>query len=237
MRILVVEDEKSLADAISTGLSRHGYSVDTVYDGEEALRILEVNSYDLVVLDLNLPGVDGLEVCRQIRAGGAATGILMLTARSSLDDRVHGLDLGADDYLVKPFHFPELLARIRAILRREIKSRQVLLKCGDLVLDPGSMKVYLKDNEIALTVKEFGIMEYLMRNTGRIVSQEELLEHVWNESTDLFTQTVKVHINNLRRKLESAGGKDIINTVKNRGYFIRDSEDAGTKETQGRSTQ
>jgi len=233
MRILVVEDEKSLADAISAGLSHHGYSVDTVYDGEEALRILEVNSYDLVILDLNLPGVDGLEVCRQIRAGGAATGILMLTARSSLNDRVYGLDLGADDYMVKPFHFPELLARIRAILRREGKPRQVWLKCGDLVLDPGSMKVFLKDNEIALTVKEFGIMEYLMRNIGRIVSQEELLEHVWNESTDLFTQTVKVHINNLRRKLEAAGGKDIINTVKNRGYFIQDTTDAGTEDPSG----
>ncbi len=222
MRILVVEDEKSLADALSLGLSRHGYSADTSYDGEDALRILEVNTYDLVVLDINLPGVSGLEICRRLRAGGSPAGILMLTARFSPDDRVQGLDMGADDYLVKPFHFPELLARIRAILRREGESRRVLLSNGSLVLDPNNMKVYLGGAEIILTLKEFGIMEYLMRNAGRVISQEELLEHVWNEDADLFTQTVKVHINNLRRKLAAAGGENLIGTLKNRGYFIQE---------------
>lgn len=223
MRILVVEDEKSLADALVVGLSRHGYSVDATYDGEEALRILEINSYDLVVLDLNLPKINGLEVCRRLRASGSSAGILMLTARSALDDRVNGLDLGADDYLIKPFHFPELLARIRAILRREGEPRQVLLKTGSLVLDPNSMKVYLGDAEIVLTVKEFSILEYLMCNVGRVVSQEELLEHAWNEDTNLFTQTVKVHINNIRKKLAIAGGENLINTMKNRGYFIAET--------------
>jgi DNA-binding response OmpR family regulator len=147
-------------------------------------------------------------------------GILMLTARSGLDDRVSGLDEGADDYLVKPFHFPELLARVRAVLRREGETRHTILRIGDLVIDPNAMRGYFRGSEIAFTVKEFSIVEYLMRNAGRVVSQEELLEHVWNEDANLFTQTVKVHINNIRRKLKTAGAGDLISTVKGRGYVI-----------------
>ena len=142
MRILITEDERDLAEALARGLHKQGYAADIAYDGEEALVLTEVNDYDLIILDLNLPKIDGVEVCRRIRASGSPTGILMLTARSTLDDRVNGLDEGADDYLVKPFHFPELLARVRAILRREGEQRHTILRSGDLVLDPNVQQAY-----------------------------------------------------------------------------------------------
>ena len=220
MRILVVEDEKDLAEAIAAGLRKQGYAADIALDGEEALNVFEINEYDLLILDLNLPKVDGIEVCKKIRAGGSSTGILMLTARSGLDDRVNGLDLGADDYLIKPFHFPELLARVRALLRREGVPRPAILRVGELVLDPNALKGYFKSSEIVFTIKEFAIVEYLMRNAGRIVSQEELLEHVWNEDANLFTQTIKVHMKNIRKKLDAAGAGELITTVKGRGYML-----------------
>ncbi|MDY6836120.1 MAG: response regulator transcription factor [Chloroflexota bacterium] len=220
MRLLVVEDEKELADALARGLEQQGYAVDVAYDGEAALELFGVNDYDLVLLDLNLPKIDGVEVCQQIRQSGSSIGILMLTARAGLEDRVKGLDYGADDYLVKPFHMSELLARVRAVLRREGELRHTLLRTGDLVLDPNVMKAYLRDQQISLTSKEFGLLEYLLRNSGRIVSQEELLEHVWNEDANLFTDTIKVHIMNLRKKLIAAGGESYITTVKGRGYMI-----------------
>jgi DNA-binding response OmpR family regulator len=220
VRILVVEDEKDLADAIARGLSLQAYSVDIAYDGLKALELTEINSYDLLLLDLNLPGIDGLEVCRRIRANDSQIGILMLTARAGQDDRVIGLDLGADDYLVKPFHFPELIARVRSILRRTGEVRKVILRVDGLILDPNSMAVYIRDQRILLTTKEFAILEYLMTNGGKVVSQEELLEHVWDENANLFTQTIKVHINNLRKKLKEAGGEDHIRTVKGKGYVV-----------------
>jgi DNA-binding response OmpR family regulator len=220
MRILVVEDEKDLAQALGRGLSRQGYPVDLAFDGEAALDMAEINAYDLVVLDLNLPKVDGVEVCRRLRASGSTAGILMLTARSGLDDRVSGLDTGADDYLLKPFHFPELLARVRAVLRRDGVPRSSILRAGDMVLDPNAMKLFVGTVEIALTSKEFGILEYLIRSAGRVVSQEELLEHVWNDDANMFTQTIKVHINNIRKKLAEAGGQDKIATIKGRGYLV-----------------
>ena len=220
MRILITEDEKDLADALARGLRQQGYAADIAYDGEEALAMAEVNDYDLIILDLNLPKIDGVEVCQRIRAAGSSVGILMLTARSSLDDRVNGLDQGADDYLVKPFHFPELLARVRAILRREGETRHPILRIGDLVLDPNAIKGYYRGSEIVFTTKEFAILEYLMRNAGRVISQEELLEHVWNEDANMFTQTVKVHIKNIRSKLNTAGAGDLISTVKGRGYLL-----------------
>jgi DNA-binding response OmpR family regulator len=220
MRILVVEDEKDLAEAIALGLQKQGYAADIALDGEEALTILEVNAYDLIVLDLNLPKIDGVEVCRRIRASGSSIGILMLTARISLDDRVLGLDQGADDYLMKPFHFPELLARVRAILRREGTPRPTILRVGELVLDPNAIRAHFRGVEITLTVKEFSILEYLAHNAGRIVSQEELLEHVWNDDANQFTQTIKVHINNIRKKLNASGADDPIATVKGKGYML-----------------
>jgi DNA-binding response OmpR family regulator len=220
MRILVTEDEKDLADALTRGLERQGYAVDVAYDGEESLRLAEVCDYDLLILDLNLPKVDGMEVCKRLRDSGSSIGILMLTARAGLDSRVDGLDMGADDYLVKPFHFPELLARVRAILRREGEHKKPILRTGDLVLDPNTIRASVRQRQITLTAKEFGILEYLMRNVGRVVSQEELLEHVWSEDANMFTQSIKVHINNLRKKLDAAGGEGLISTIKSKGYLI-----------------
>ncbi|MCL2140610.1 MAG: response regulator transcription factor [Dehalococcoidia bacterium] len=223
MRILVVEDEMPLAQAIASGLSRSGYSVDIAYDGEAALEMAEINDYDLLLLDLNLPKIDGVEVCRRLRTKGSQVGILMLTARSSHDDRITGLDSGADDYLVKPFHFGEMLARVRAVLRREGETRNVIIRSGDLVVDTNSLKVFVSGKEVSLTTKEFGILEYLVRNVSRVVSQEELLEHVWNEDANLFTQAIKVHINNIRRKLATVGEKEYIETIKGRGYLITEA--------------
>ena len=220
MRILITEDERELAQALARCLQQQGYAADIAYDGEEALYLAGVNEYDLIILDLNLPKIDGVEVCRRIRASGSPVGILMLTARSGLDDRVEGLDQGADDYLVKPFHIPELLARVRAILRREGESRPPILRVGDLVLDPNTQRGFFKDAEIDFTIKEFAIVEYLMRNVGRVVSQEELLEHVWSEDANQFTHTIKVHIMNIRKKLSVVGGDDLISTVKGRGYML-----------------
>ena len=220
MRILVVEDEKDLATALARGLEQQRYSVDIALDGEAALQSVEENEYDLVVLDINLPKINGVKVCQKIRKDGCRCGILMLTARSAYDDRVNGLDLGADDYLIKPFYFPEFLARVRAILRRDNAPRSVILKTGPVTVDPNNLNAYVGDNKIIFTAKEFGILEYLIRNSGRIVPQEELLEHVWNEEADLFTQAVKVHINSIRRKLSSAGAENFISTVKNKGYVV-----------------
>jgi DNA-binding response OmpR family regulator len=217
---MVVEDEKDLADAIARGLIRQAYSVDVAYDGIEALRLAEINDYDLVILDLNLPGVDGLEICKRIRAVDSSTGILMLTARASVESRIQGLDLGADDYLVKPFHFSEFLARVRAVLRRGGEVRKVNLRVGDLVLDPNSLGASIGGQRVVLTAREFSLLEYLVRNAGRVVSQEEILEHVWNEDVNLFTHTVKVHINNLRKKLKSSGVEGLIRTVKGEGYIV-----------------
>jgi DNA-binding response OmpR family regulator len=220
MRILITEDERDLADSLARGLRQQGYAADIAYDGEEALVLIEVNNYDLVILDLNLPKIDGMEVCRRIRGSGVLTSILMLTARTSLHDRVSGLDQGADDYLVKPFHFSELLARVRALLRREGKAGHPILRFGELVLDPNALKGYFKGIELVLTVKEFAILEYLMRNAGRIVSQEELLEHVWDEQANLFSHTIKVHIKNIRKKLDAAGACGLLSTVRGRGYRL-----------------
>ena len=220
MLILITEDERDLADSLARGLRQQGYAADIAYDGEESLVLIEVNNYDLIILDLNLPKIDGMEVCRRVRGSGASTAILMLTARASLHDRVNGLNQGADDYLVKPFHFSELLARVRALLRREGKSGHPIIRVSDLVLDPNALKGYFKGIELSLTVKEFAILEYLMRNAGRIVSQEELLEHVWDEQANLFTHTIKVHIKNIRKKLDGAGGCNLLSTVKGRGYRL-----------------
>jgi DNA-binding response OmpR family regulator len=220
MRILVVEDEKELADAIARGLNKQGFASDTAYDGEEALFKIDLNSYDLIILDLSLPKIDGLEVCKKLRESNSSIGILMLTARSGLDERTRGLDSGADDYLVKPFYFPELLARVRAILRRKGVTRNIILRIGDFVIDPNTIKGYFKDAEVFFTVKEFSILEYLMQNSGRIVSQEELLEHIWDEDSNLFTQAIKVHISNIRKKLKGIGAEDLIVTIKGKGYII-----------------
>ena len=226
MRVLVVEDETDLADAIARGLRRDGYAVDVAYDGDEALDKAGVNAYDVICLDLNLPGVDGLEVCRQVRAGGSHDGgpaprVLMLTARDGTRDRVAGLDEGADDYLVKPFEFDELKARIRALLRRDAGRSGALLRVGDLELDTARHEARRDGRPLALTPKEFALLRYFMARHGEVLSQEDLLEHVWDENADPFTNTVRVTVMTLRRKLAEAGEGQPIETVVGRGYRLR----------------
>ncbi|GAA4515812.1 MULTISPECIES: response regulator transcription factor [Nonomuraea] len=218
MRLLVVEDEEDLVEALRVGLVRAGYAVDVAADALTAHEKLQVNSYDLVLLDLNLPGGDGFQLCRAVRATGDGVRIIMVTARDRLDDRVRGLDEGADDYLVKPFAFPELLARVRALLRRDTGGTSVL-EVGTLRIDTARMEVSLDGRALALTPKEYGVLHYLMTRPGYVVSSEELLEHVWDEHADPFTNTVRVTVGNLRRKLQADG---LIETVISRGYRLRE---------------
>lgn len=220
MRILVVEDEEPISSAIERGLTKLGYAVDVAFDGAEALEKAAVNTYDVVCLDLNLPRIDGVEVCRRLREDRFGGGIIMLTARSAIRDRVEGLDHGADDYLVKPFAFSELAARIRAITRREGSLREPVITTRGLELDPNTNRVKRDGQEIHLTPKEFSLVYYLARNEGRAVPQEELLEHIWDEHANPFTQTVKVHMNNLRRKLNEGFREQLIETIRGKGYVL-----------------
>lgn len=226
MRILVVEDEYDMAKALSRGLSQKGYAVDIAKTGPEGIRLGMVYEYDLVILDLNLPEMDGLDVCQKIREEKPNLPILILTARERVEDKITGLDLGADDYLVKPFHFEELTARIRAILRRNLKERTLVLTAGNIKLDPSGKKVWLEDQKLILTRKEFGILHYLMRRSGEVVSQEELIEHVWNERVNLFSNTVRVHIHSLRQKLSDEVDKPkYIETVVGQGYRLLEADE------------
>jgi len=224
MRLLVVEDEEDLAEGLRVGLARTGYAVDVALDVAEAYDRLTVNEYDLMLLDINLPDGDGFTLCRSLRNGEVDTPgdgdlrVLMLTARGGLDDRVRGLDEGADDYLVKPFALAELLARVRALLRRDTAGTSAVLTVGDVVMDVARHVVTLRGDRLALTPKEFGVLEYLMVRPGHVVSSEELLEHVWDANADPFTQTVRVTVGTLRRKL----GEGSIETVVGRGYRLRD---------------
>jgi DNA-binding response OmpR family regulator len=224
MRLLVVEDEEDLAEGLRVGLARTGYAVDVAADAAEAYDRLTVNAYDLMLLDVNLPDGDGFSLCRSLRSGEVDTPgegdlrVLMLTARGGLDDRVRGLDEGADDYLVKPFALAELLARVRALLRRDTSGTSAVLAVGPLRLDAARHRATLGGAPLALTPKEFGILEYLMTRPGRVVSSEELLEHVWDANADPFTQTVRVTVGTLRRKL----GHGWISTVVGRGYRLRE---------------
>jgi DNA-binding response OmpR family regulator len=224
MRLLVVEDEEDLAEGLRVGLARTGYAVDVAVDAAEAYDRLTVNEYDLMLLDINLPDGDGFALCRSLRNGELDTPgdgdlrVLMLTARGGLDDRVRGLDEGADDYLVKPFALAELLARIRALLRRDTAGTSAVLAVGPLRLDSARHQATLDTEPLPLTPKEFGVLEYLMTRPGRVVSSEELLEHVWDANADPFTQTVRVTVGTLRRKL----GNRWIETVVGRGYRLRE---------------
>jgi DNA-binding response OmpR family regulator len=229
VRLLVVEDEPDLADALRTGLTRGGYAVDVALTGGEALGKLAVTAYDLLLLDLNLPDIDGFDVIQRVRDGtlGGANGrdlrVLMLTARSSLRSRVQGLDLGADDYLLKPFALAELLARIRALLRRDVGGAATVLTVGPLELNTARRSARRGDRELRLTNKELGVLEYLMLRPGHVVSSEELLEHVWDEHADPFTETVRVTVGTLRRKLTADGEEPLLETVIGRGYRLREA--------------
>lgn len=217
MRVLVVEDERLLADAIADGLRRHAMAVDVVYDGAAALEHTGVNDYDVVVLDRDLPGVPGDEVCRQVAAAGTAR-VLMLTAATAVRERVAGLALGADDYLGKPFAFSELVARVRALARRTRPAVAPVLDRAGLRLDPHHREVHRDERPVPLSRKEFGVLEELLRAEGGVVSTERLLEKVWDEHTDPFTNTVRVTVMTLRRKL---GAPAVIETVAGVGYRIR----------------
>ncbi len=223
MRILVVDDETELADAIATSLRREGYAVDVAYDGQGALDRLMINEYDVVTLDLTLPDIDGREVCRLVRTDpqfDPATRILMVTARDGVEDRVAGLDEGADDYLVKPFALRELSARVRSLLRRETSGNDSLLTIGELQLDTARQTAAWAMTPVDLTTKEFALLRYFMTHPGEVLSQERLLEHVWDEAMDPFTNTVRVTVGTLRRKLTDIAGVSLIETVIGAGYRL-----------------
>ncbi|MDQ1620514.1 MAG: hypothetical protein QOE19_3083 [Actinomycetota bacterium] len=223
MRLLVVEDEPDLLHPLHFGLSNAGYAVDGAPNGTEALAKATQTTYDLVVLDLGLPDMDGLELCRRVTALQTRPRVLILTARDGIADRVHGLDQGADDYLVKPFAFPELLARVRALLRRDNGTAGSVLVCGALELDLVRHEVWWHQQPLSLTRKEFAVLEYLMTRQGAVVSAEELLEHVWDENADPFTQTVRVTVGTLRRKLAAGNHPTPLETVVGRGYRLREA--------------
>jgi len=226
MRVLVVEDERDLARALAEGIRRDGYAVDTAYTGSDALDKLNAAPYDIVCLDLNLPDIDGREVCRQIHADtdrldeSDVPRVLMITARDSLDDRVAGLDDGADDYLVKPFDLTELLARLRALSRRRSTHTGALVEVGPLTLDPRRKEVVAEGALIDLTAREFALLRYFMCHPGEVLAAERLLDHVWDENIDPFTNTVRVTISKLRRKLAEAGHPELIETVVGSGYRL-----------------
>jgi DNA-binding response OmpR family regulator len=217
MRVLVVEDYEPMARAIVTGLRREGMAVDAVHDGGEALSHLALTRYDVVVLDRDLPGVPGDEVCRRMAADRSPCRILMLTAAGSLSDRVEGLGMGADDYLAKPFDFPELTARVRALGRRAAAPLPPVLEHGDIKLDPAGRTASRAGQRLALSAKELAVLEYLLAGAGRVVSAEELLERVWDEAADPFTTAVKQTVHRLRAKL---GDPPVIHTVREGGYRI-----------------
>ena len=222
MRVLLVEDEAQIADFISRGLTESGYSVDVARDGEEALGWPAVAEFDVVLLDVMLPVRSGIEVCRELRRQGVRTPILMLTARDAVEDRVLGLDSGADDYLVKPFAFSELLARIRALSRREPGLIANELSVGDLQLDSATRTVSRGGKVVDLTAKEFAILEYLMRHSGQVLSRNLIAEHVWNYDFDNATNVIDVHIKNLRKKVDDSFEQKLIQTVRGAGYRISD---------------
>ena len=222
MHILVVEDERALCETIVRSLRRLAYSVDFCHDGNEALRLLGVESYDLVLLDLNLPGADGMTVLRSLRQEDRDTPVLILSARSEVTDKVAVLDAGASDYLSKPFHLEELEARVRSLTLRQFTQNDIVLTCGQVTFDTKARTAAAAGKELTLTRKEIGILEYLMLHRGRPVSQEELLDHVWDNSVDNFSNSIRVHISALRKKLRAALGYDPIRNRIGEGYVMEE---------------
>ncbi|HTR18834.1 MAG TPA: response regulator transcription factor [Candidatus Paceibacterota bacterium] len=221
MKILLVEDEQKLAQALVKGLAHEGYTVDTVADGKKALTRIQLHrtDYDAVILDLMLPSMDGYEICKEIRASNITVPVLILTARAETDTKVQLLLAGADDYLVKPFSFAELSARLKALMRRPNEKLPEVLKVGDIELDPGERKVARAGKDIPLTLKEFGLLEYFMRHPNQVVNREDLLSHLWDFNYAGFSNVVDVHVKNLRRKLEG-DGEGVLETVRGIGYRL-----------------
>jgi|SRR5262245_26436818 len=220
MRVLLIEDDRKAAKLLSKGLREEGFVVDVASTGEEGEEQAAINEYDVIVLDWLLPAKDGIAVCHSLRMRDLSTPILMLTARDSLADRVKGLSTGADDYLTKPFAFAELLARIRALLRRSRSAQPTVLRIGDLTLDPGSRRVTRAGVSITLTSKEFAILEVLMRSAGDIVSRTRLVERVWDEASEVLDNLVDVHLSHLRKKIDSAERPPLIHTIRGFGYRL-----------------
>ena len=221
MRILVVEDELKMASLLRRGLVEEGHAVDVARTGDDALWMAGAAEYDAIVLDLMLPGVDGLEVCRRVRESGVWSPVLMLTARDAVADRVAGLDAGADDYLAKPFSFAELLARIRALVRRGGGERPAVLEVGDLRLDPATRRVWRGPTEVKLSAKEFALLETFMRRPGQVLSRYQLLEHAWDYAYENRSNVVDVYVRYLRDKVDRPFGRDSLETVRGAGYRLR----------------
>ena len=226
MRALVVEDEPKMAALLRRGLVEDGYAADVVGTGEEALRMARAVPYDAIVLDVMLPGLGGFDVCRQLRSSGVWSPVLLLTARDGVDDRVVGLDAGADDYLTKPFSFAELLARLRALTRRGLSERRTVLEVGSLRLDPATRQVWRKDVELELSAKEFAVLEVFMRRPGEVLSRFQLLEHAWDYEYENRSNIVDSYVRLLRRKIDRPFGVESIQTVRGAGYRLR--EDGGS---------
>jgi len=222
MRILVVEDEKKVASFIAKGLTEESYAVDVAYDGEEGVFMALENDYDLIVLDLMLPKLDGMEILRKIRDSGKDVPVLILTAKDSVEDIVAGLEGGSDDYLTKPFAFAELLARIRALLRRSQEQKITTLKAGDLTLNPLTREVKRGDRKIELTSKEYALLEYFMRNVNKVLTRTLISEHVWNYEFDPLTNVVDVYVNYLRKKIDQPSETKLIHTVRGVGYILKE---------------
>jgi len=220
MKILVVEDEERVAQFIQKGLKEEGHAVDVSYDGEDGGFLAEVNDYDLILLDVMLPKKNGISVCREIRARGVVTPVLMLTARDSVEDRVRGLDAGADDYLVKPFAFEELLARVRALLRRRADSKTPTLQLADLELDPITRLVTRAGKPIRLTTKEYSLLEYLLRNANKVLSRTLIGEHVWDMNFDPESNVIDVYISHLRNKIDKGYDVALLHTMRGQGYLL-----------------
>ena len=222
MRILLVEDDVAIAQSLKEGLEDEAYAVDVVHDGDEGYRTATADEYDVIILDVMLPEMNGYEVCRVLRQDGNQTPILMLTARDAERDIVEGLDMGADDYLAKPFSFEVLLARLRALLRRPNEKLEEVLRVGDLTLDPSLKKVTRAAQEISLTAKEYAVLEYLMRNAGKVLSKEQIISHVWDFDADVLPNNVELFIMFLRRKIDKPFDAKLIHTVPGFGYKLED---------------
>ena len=220
MRVLLVEDEPRIAGFIAKGLRERAYAVDVARDGEEALYYAGVNEYDLVILDVMLPIKDGYGVCRELRGSGFRSPILMLTARDSVDDRVAGLDSGADDYLTKPFDFKELLARLRALSRRSTEIRREVIQIADLTLNPESHAISRAGKRISVTAKEYALLEFLMLNQNRVVNREQIAQHVWDENFDPFSNIIDVYVRRLRTKIDAGFAQPLIHTRRGEGYIL-----------------
>lgn len=225
MRILIVEDDEGVSSFVAKGLEEAAFAVDVAEDGEAALYQASINTYDVIILDIMIPLVDGFDVCRELRQEGAQTPILMLTARDDVEDRIEGLESGADDYLTKPFAFRELLARVRALLRRKEKEFvDSSFSVGDLEIDSNSQRAWRSGEEIHLTPKEFTVLEYLARNANRVIGRAEISEHCWNENYDPFTNSIEVIVNRLRKKLEKGSFNQLLHTRRGAGYMLTQEE-------------